>query len=216
MASVASRRRARKERRRDEVREEILDASRKVILARGLGGFTLAAIARELQLTKAALYYYFASKEALVFELVFQGLERHAERVGKAVAKTRTGSDALEAMIREAAAYYGERKEELRLSYLVPQAGGAIPRFGPDMLERIRPLNDQIFGAVAERIAADVEAGRAPAGVDGRRLAFVAHTAVIGILTMEGLVEVADDGPLLHPRAAMIDELVASFTARLR
>ena len=55
----------RRERRRDQVREEILDATRSVLLQRGLTGLTLAAVAKEVQLTKAALYHYYPSKEAL-------------------------------------------------------------------------------------------------------------------------------------------------------
>jgi AcrR family transcriptional regulator len=204
------------ERRREQARTEILDATRRVLLDRGLAGLTLAAVARELQLTKAALYYYFDSKDALVAELIYLGLEGHAELVGSAIEQTTSGADALEALIRASAAHYGDRKDELRLSYLVPQVGNAgSTRFGPEMLERVRPFNERIYGAVAARIASDQQAGSVSAGIDGRRLAFLAHTSVLGMLTVEGLVEVADDGPLIHSREAMVDELVSTFTARL-
>ncbi|TNF28730.1 MAG: TetR/AcrR family transcriptional regulator [Deltaproteobacteria bacterium] len=206
----------RKERRQEQAREEILDAARQVLLDRGLAGFTLAAVARELQLTKAALYYYFASKEVLVFEIVYRDLHAHAEVVGDAVDATTSGAAALEALIRSSSGHYGDRKDQLRLAYLVPQVGGATsPRFTPEMLQRVRPFNDRMYGAVAQRIRRDQEAGRVPEGVDGRRLAFLAHTSVIGMLTVEGLVEVADDAPLIHSREAMVDELVRTFRARL-
>ena len=39
--------------------------------------------------------------------------------------------------------------------------------------------------------------------------------ATLGMLTVEGLIEVADDAPLIHSREAMVDELVRTFTARL-
>jgi len=210
------RRQVRKERRQEQTREEILDAARKVLLSRGLPGLTLAAVARELQLTKAALYYYFASKEALVFELIYRGLERHAEVVGDAVASAASGADALEALIRASSDHYGDRLDELRLAYLVPQVGTASSvRLDPEMLEKIRPFNDRMYGAVAEKIRVDQRAGRITPSIDGRRLAFVAHTSVLGMLTMEGLVEAADDAPLIHSREAMVEELVRTFTARL-
>ncbi|MGD8825165.1 MAG: helix-turn-helix domain-containing protein, partial [Myxococcales bacterium] len=130
-------RHARNERRREQVREEILDAARRVLLRRGTASFTLAAVARELQLTKAALYHYFPSKEALVFELVYLGLESHAEAVGDAVAKAESGADAIEALIRASTEHYGNRKDELRLAYLVPQVGTASATpFDSDMLAR--------------------------------------------------------------------------------
>ena len=77
-----------KKRRQEQVREEILDAARRVLLNQGLAGLTLTAVARELELTKAALYHYFDSKEALVSELIYLSLESHAEVVGNAVADT--------------------------------------------------------------------------------------------------------------------------------
>jgi AcrR family transcriptional regulator len=210
------RQKVRKERRQEQVREEILDAARRVLLSRGLPGLTLAAVARELQLTKAALYYYFASKEALVFELVFLDLASHAEAVGTAVATAASGADAIEALIRASSDHYGNRMDELRLAYLVPQIGTAsVTRFDSDMLAKIRPLNDRMYGVVADKIRQDQQAGRIDQGIDGRRLAFLAHTSVLGMLTVEGLVAAADDAPLIHSRNALVDELVRTFTARL-
>jgi AcrR family transcriptional regulator len=206
----------RRERRRDQVREEILEAARAVILERGLAGLTLAAVARELELTKAALYHYFPSKEALSFELVHLSLEAHAKVVEAAVAPTTSGADAIEALIRAATAHFAARKDELRMAYLVPQIGTAgAARFGPEQLARIRPFNDIVYGSVADRIREDQEAGRVAKSIDGRRLAFLAHMAVLGILTVEGLVEVADTAPLIHSRQALVDDLVLTFRARL-
>jgi hypothetical protein len=51
--------------------------------------------------------------------------------------------------------------------------------------------------------------------VDGRRFAFLAHMAVLGMLTIEGVVEATDPAPLIHSRQSLVDELVATFTARL-
>ncbi len=208
--------RARKRRRRELAREEILDAARKVLLEKSLTGLTLSAVARELKLTKAALYYYFDSKDKLVYELIYLGLEGHAHRVGDAIDATTSGADALETLIRVSAEHYGQNLDQLRLAYLVPQVGtAAASRFNPEMLTRIRPFNDRMYGAVGARIAADQEAGRIDASIDGRRLAFLAHTSVIGMLTVEGVVEVADDAPLIHTREAMVEELVVTFQARL-
>jgi len=212
-----NRRSSRKKHRQDRVREEILDAARRVLLTEGLAGMTLAAVARELELTKAALYYYFSSKEALVFELIYLSLESHAQAVGDAVASAASGAEAVEALIRTAADDYGSRMDELRLAYLVPQvatAGGS--RLGPEMLERIRPFNDLMYGTVADKIREDQRTGRVHPSIDARRLAFLAHTSVLGMLTVEGLVEVADEAPLIHSREAMVDELVRTFTARLQ
>jgi len=211
---MSERRKALRAQRRELVRAQILDAAQRVVLARGVSGLTLAAVARELELTKAALYYYFDSKEALVFELVYRAYAAHAEAVGAAVAATSTGVEALEALIRSTATAFGDDLDALRLAFFVPQVGSHV-QVGAEQLARIRPYNEVMFGAVAERIAACQQAGRVAPEVDGRRLAFVAYTSVLGMLTMEGLVAMADD-PLIHPRAGMVDELVDSFTGRLQ
>lgn len=187
-----------------------------MLLSKGLGGLTLAAVARELKLTKAALYYYFDAKEKLIFELVYLGLATHAEAVGTAIEATDSGPRAIEALIRTSADHYGKRMDQLRLAYLVPQVGtAAAARFDAEMLTRIRPFNDRIYGGVATRISADQDAGRIDPSIDGRRLAFLAHMSVIGMLTVEGLVDVTDEAPLIHSHEAMVDELVCSFQARL-
>ena len=62
---------ARKERRRERSREEILDAARKVLHRKRRRAMTLEAVAAEAGMSKTGLYYYFPSKDALVFELVF-------------------------------------------------------------------------------------------------------------------------------------------------
>lgn len=208
-------RKLRQERRREQVRDEILEAAARVLLERGLPELTLAAVARELQLTKAALYYYFDSKEALVFELVYLSLERQAGVVADAIGRANSGAEAIEALIRSSSAHLGDRKDELRLAYLVPQIGAAM-RFDTNMLARIRPFNDLMYGAVGEKIRIDQREGRVAAHIDGRRLAFLAHTSVLGMLVLEGLVEVADESPLIHTRPAMVDELVSTFRSRLR
>jgi hypothetical protein len=136
--------------------------------------------------------------------------------VGKAVANTVSGADAVAALIRTSSDHYGNRMDELRLAYLVPQISTAsATRFDSDMLAKIRPFNDRMYGVVADKIRQDQQAGRVARSIDGRRLAFLAHTSVLGMLIVEGLVEVTDEAPLIHSRDAMVDELVRTFTARL-
>jgi AcrR family transcriptional regulator len=209
-------RKIRKERRQKQVREEILAAARSVLLDKGLAGLTLVAVARRLQLTKAALYYYFPSKDALAFELIHRGLATHADVVEAAVRDAASGADAIEALIRASFAHYSARRDELRLAYLVPQVGtGGARRMSAEELARIRPFNDRMYGTVGNKIAADQRAGRVAGDVDGRRLAFLAHMAVLGVLVIEGVVEVADSAPLIHSQRDMVDELVRTFRARL-
>src|SRR5271168_1228925 len=97
-ASTASRL-ARRQRRRERSRDEILAAARRVLLREGVAATTLELVASEAGLSKAGLYYYFDSKDALLFELVFASHEAQAKAVQAAVEKAADGGEALRAIV---------------------------------------------------------------------------------------------------------------------
>lgn len=210
-----STREKRASRRRQRVREDILNVTRELVLSGGFASLTLTAIARELELTKPALYYYFDSKETLLFALLHESMVAEVEAVEAAVATAANGAEGVEALMRAVANHYEERFDEFRLVYLMGQVGHAM-QLDSDKLQHIRPLNDRLYSRAAELVAADREAGLIAADIDARRTVFVAHCAVLGIFTLEGLVESAGDYPLIHSHADMIDDLVRAHTARLR
>ncbi len=195
------------EKRRELVKADFVGAAYTVIARHGLEGFTLGLVADEVGLRKQALYHYFASKEALLFEVALAELTRATTAVSEAVALTDNGADALEALLRT---YFHAFARQLRLFQL---SHTALPFFDlknmmGGNLDRIRPLNDLVLAGAAERLHAD---GRGAIDAkQARRLAFVAYTSVIGLLSMKALVESADD-PLVHQDTDMIDTLVAVY-----
>jgi AcrR family transcriptional regulator len=60
--------------RRTDTHERILDVALRLFAERGFAGTSIRDIADELGVTKAALYYHFASKDAIFAELVEQPL----------------------------------------------------------------------------------------------------------------------------------------------
>lgn len=193
------------ERKRARSRDEILEATKRVMLRDGTG-VTLDAIAEEVGLTKAALYYYYPSKDALLFEIIFQILVAEATATRDAVAETKDGPEALGAVIRTTVEQYAPRLGDFRLAFLhgqvaPPQAKELLPAF----FERIRPLNDLIYGHAARKLEADGKETRS--GVPPRRLAFLAHMAALGLLTMKGMVESVGD-PLVYSD----EQLIADFS----
>lgn len=64
--------------------EEVLEAALKVFAAKGYRAATIEDIAREMDFTAAAVYYYVKSKQSLLTEIVFRPVEAllaEAERV---------------------------------------------------------------------------------------------------------------------------------------
>ncbi|WP_348531767.1 helix-turn-helix domain-containing protein [Rhizobium sp. 16-449-1b] len=204
----ANRRLARQQRRRERSREEILDAARKVLLRSGIAAMTLEAVAREAGISKTGLYYYFNSKDALVFELVFSKLEGHAQAVEAAVAKAERGVDALAAIVRETVHAYTPQMDDFRLAFMFGQvAGPAGVQWSPEQFARIRPLNTMIFGRAAALIEKDQTGTET---VEPRLTAFLAYLAALGLLTMKGMVEAQGD-PLIYSDEKLIEGFVHLF-----
>jgi AcrR family transcriptional regulator len=205
-----SKREARNERRREQTRAEILETAGDVVLRNGLAGFTLADVADELGLTKPALYYYFESKEALLFELLLREWVEAATEVQAAVEGTDNGADAVEQLMRTVFGRYRDRLELFVLHYKMGPGGEFVGVVGPEELERVRPINEMLYGGAAARLRADQRSGGFSKKRDPRRFVFTAHTAVLGLLNMKAIVAAAKD-PLIHSDEDLIDDLCTTF-----
>jgi len=200
------------EKRRALVQADFIDATYAVIEKHGFQGFTLGLVAEEVGLRKQAIYHYFPSKEAVLFEVALNELTRSASAVAEAVDRTESGADAIEALLRT---YFNAFAGRIRLFQL---SHTALPFFDfkrmmtPENLARIRPVNDLLYAGTAKRLQDDSNGALDPA--EARRLAFVAYTSVVGLLTMKALVESADD-PLIHKDTSMIDTLVSVYRKSL-
>ena len=205
-------RKARQQRKRDRSREDILAAARAVLLRDGIAAVTLEAVAREAGMSKTGLYYYFSSKEALLFELVFAAYQKHAQRVQEAVAAVETGPEALGAVIRNTVEVYSGQMDDFRLAFLLGQVtGSADMRISPEQLQRIRPLNEMLL-ADTTRLLAESNAG---GPVEPRLITFLAFLSAVGLLTMKGLVESQGD-PLLYSDEQLIEALSTIFAKAAR
>lgn len=204
---------ARRERRRERSREEIVEAARRVLLRSGIAGTTLDAVAREVGLTKAALYYYYPSKDALFFEVVFGAVEAQARAIHDAVAEAPGGGAALGAIVRETVRTFASRLDDFRLTFLHGQvAGPGAVHLAAEQLARIRPLNDLAYAGAARKLSEDWKARPGRARVRPRLMAFLANVSAIGLLTMKGMVESVGD-PLLYSDEELVEGLARVFEA---
>jgi AcrR family transcriptional regulator len=198
---------ARRERRREQSREEILDATLRVLKRDGVKNLTVDAVAEELDLTKAALYYYFPSKQMLMFELVYRHLMAEGEALRDAAAEAEDGQDALRSMFETLFELYSGNYDVFRLLYMHNQvAGDEAMMSSPELLERIRPFNDMAYGGAQRKLEED------GCAMNARRLAFLAHCSALGVLMFKGMVEQQGD-PLLHSDEKLVDDLSRIFAA---
>ena len=210
--TVAPAREQLRERLRATTRQSILQGAETVLLRDGLDALTLEAIAAELGLTKQGLYYHYASKEALLTELALQEWTAAADAVQAATEAVADAGDALEALVRSYVGRYAGRLPMFRLATQGAQLSPLAARLGREQLEAIRPLNDRMYGPTERKLREAQRAGQADAALDPRRLAFVAHTSAMGLLTMQLMVSAIDD-PLRHGEQALVDELCRALRA---
>lgn len=207
---------ARRERRRERSRDEIVDAARRVLLRNGIAGTTLDAVAKEVGLTKAALYYYYPSKDSLLFEIMYVNLEMQTNAIRDAVAQAGDGGEAVAAIVRETVRCYAPRLDDFRLTFLHAQvAKPGTVSVPAEEFARIRPLNDVAYGGTAKLLADEWKTAPGRAGVEPRLMAFLAGVAAVGLLTMKGLVESVGD-PLAYSDEQLTEGLARIFAAAAR
>ncbi|MCJ2065538.1 TetR/AcrR family transcriptional regulator [Methylobacterium sp. J-088] len=149
------------------LKEALIEAARRFIAERGIGGFTLVDAARLVGVTPAALYRHFRGREALLEELAGRGFAELAARLARALTSrgtplerfTRMGETYL-AFAEEEPAYYAAIFETRGLP-TVEQDGGSgvgapVARPSPfDLLvEALQATFADGFGGVAPRFIA--------------------------------------------------------------
>ncbi len=91
------------------LKEALIEAARRFIAERGVGGFTLVDAARLVGVTPAALYRHFRGREALLEEVAGRGFDDLAGRLSRALAGRGTP---LERFTRMGEAYLAFAEEE--------------------------------------------------------------------------------------------------------
>ncbi|MEQ8653111.1 MAG: helix-turn-helix domain-containing protein [Kiloniellales bacterium] len=108
-------------------RDLILQAASRVFETEGLEGASLRAIAAEAGYTPAALYFHFASKEALYAALLDRSLAALKGEVDTAAAEASTPADRLLASALAFYRFYADNPRDLDLGFYLFR-GGMKPR----------------------------------------------------------------------------------------
>ena len=118
------------------LKEALIEAARRFIAERGVGGFTLVDAARLVGVTPAALYRHFRGREALLEEVAGRGFTDLAERLARALTSRGTP---LERFTRMGEAYLAFAEEEPGYYAAIFEARGV--NLGPQAPERPSPFD---------------------------------------------------------------------------
>jgi AcrR family transcriptional regulator len=195
---------------RERIRQEVLEAARKILLSDGIDAVTLASVAAELDLTKQALYHYFPSKEALLKALIAALLDDEIEAIVAAVEKAGEDSDVLGVMIRAFYDHYINALEAFRAIYcqsqLLPMS--TIRLDEETLREEINPATRRLFDLLEDRLTEDGMSRAERRRI--RRLAYSAWLSALGMMTMLSVADSAQD-PLIYKDKELLDTLTRVY-----
>ena len=127
----------------------ILDVAEQLVQVRGFNGFSYADIAAELQITKAALHYHFASKADLGEALI----SRYASRFAEALAGVGNAGGAASAKLAGDAGLYLQvlRNRKMCLCGMLAAEYETLPRPMQDAVIRFFDQNESWLESVLEQ-----------------------------------------------------------------
>lgn len=163
----------------------ILAAAREVFAEEGLDGASLRAIAERAGYTPAALYFHFASKEALYAAVLHASLGALGEAVGQAVARAGTSERRLKAAAMAFFAYYAAHPRDLDLGFYLFRGGMKPAGLGHD---RDVALNAALEAALAPIAGAAVELGATRETAEILMVDCFAHAAGLLLLLHTGRI----------------------------
>lgn len=174
-----ARRLARKARRQENRRQVLLRSAREVLLAQGPVAFTMEQVAAAADTSKAAIYYYFRSREEVVSALAVEVLRREVEALSAAVIAADTGVDALAALVRARVRHFVADPDGFRILYL----------WAPVLDDPQRLLLGEVYGltavvntTLAAKLQRDRRSGLLHPAADPSRLADLAWLTAQGLL----------------------------------
>lgn len=173
----------------------------------GVGALTIDAIAQVAGVSKPAVYYYFKNKDAVLRTLSLHDHAAECNAIVEAVEQSEPGPATIGAFVRALVHHYADELELFRVGYVWSQVVGLDP---DSVDEEINPGMGRVFGALQDRLLVEQRAGRLRAEVDTRRLAVVAWTSALGLLTTLSVCDAAEQR-LMHDTDDLLDELVGAL-----
>jgi TetR/AcrR family transcriptional regulator len=192
------RREARKRERHAERQRQILQSARSLLVLQGMENFTISQVAAVASVSKPAVYYYFDSKEDLVYALCLEVLVAEYEHLERVVNQTASAVDALAALVHTRIDFYLHDRDSFRILHVWG------PMLGLQARIEASPEQAALLGLVtqvAARLAAEREPRRARLRVETLKVPELAWAMSQGIIATTVL------GPMRGSDLARANEL---------
>ncbi|ADZ71626.1 TetR/AcrR family transcriptional regulator [Polymorphum gilvum] len=132
----------------DDKRNAILNRSAALFAAKGIDRAAMSEVARACGVSKALLYHYYASKEALVFDIIHAHLSELDEAIAEADAPDLAPDQRLRALVRRTLEAYRDANDK----HKVQLAG--VPALPADKAEAIKAIERRIVRRYSDALLA--------------------------------------------------------------
>ncbi|MBQ2631078.1 MAG: TetR family transcriptional regulator [Kiritimatiellae bacterium] len=172
----------------EKTRTRILASALSLFVKKGYEHTTFTDIAARLKLTKGAVYWHFASKEALLVELVDRALQKFRRQIKELMPTGELTFPAVaDMMVKNAETLVADPRGSAFFRLMKCQI-----RWSDKSMDRVRTdlMTDDRFGpkeAFRRAVANDIAAGRVPATVDAEEI------AAVSMAIWDGLVQARID-----------------------
>lgn len=203
----------RRERRKQQTRRALLDAAMELFADRGLYATRLEDITEKADLGKGAFYNYFESKDALIAELISEGVQRVSSNL-ETIDRSRSFKDRVAFVAQEHERFFDEHPEQIVLFHqargLLKVKSQGTSRLRNAFASYLLMIGAALWGPEGVAMAGEVEERRldtatalvgAIAGYRSFRMAVgapVKAETIVGMLT-SGLPDDASVGSVLPP-----------------
>jgi AcrR family transcriptional regulator len=186
-ARIRDRSSKRRERRKEALRQTILDAASSLFVEHGYEQFSLRQVAERIGYTATTIYHHFADKDELLFEVLLEGFESFGQRLQTAYESEHDPAARLEAAGRAYVRFGLEHRVHYRLMFM------ERPEFllRPGVKDDRKPTIDS-FG-VLFKIVEELIASGSVEPVEPRTLANLLWSGVHGIVALAIASPTCDD-----------------------
>jgi AcrR family transcriptional regulator len=202
----------------DYRREIILAAARRVFADQGLEGASLRAIAKAAGYTHGALYFYYASKEAIYADLLAGSLDRLQAAVGAAVAEDSAPGERLLSAALAFFDYYRANPGDLELGFYLYRGMkplGLTRELNAELNGRLRAVLGEMERALGDLGLPPDAAARETAALFGHAvgLLLLVHTGRMRLFQCDGRELMVDYVELLAARSGGTAAAAANRTS---
>jgi AcrR family transcriptional regulator len=133
-------------------RARILDAAARVLSANGYAGLRLTDVAAEAEIQAPAIYYYYASKDELVEEVMWAGIADTREHVAAALSELPDGAPPLDRLLVAAEAHLRHALEISDYATASIRNAGQVPL----AIRKRQIVEEERYGEVWRRLINDL------------------------------------------------------------